>query len=147
MSSALSKSITSISCTNGRLDSYSAKRGVVSTREDGDDDGSRFDDRKCRRTLYKRDGRGRALDGLERVAIQMALTDPEASAIARAFAATSLLAVTLCESPPDGLYGFDPATEYLFAIRYRRLHILGASDYIVVSRLDGRVRFAGQAGE
>ena len=77
----------------------------------------------------------------------MALTDPEASAIAKAFAATLLLDGTLCDSPPDGLYGFDPATEYLFAIHYRRLHRLGASDYIAVSRLDGTVRFAGQAGE
>ena len=77
----------------------------------------------------------------------MALTDSEASEIAKAFAATLLLDVTLCESPPDGLYGFDPATEYLFAIHYRRLHLLGAGDYIAVSRLDGKVRLAGRAGE
>ena len=77
----------------------------------------------------------------------MALAEPEASAIAKVFAATLLLDVTLCESPPDGLYGFDPATEYLFAVGYPRLHLLGASDYIAVSRLDGTVRFAGRAGE
>ena len=77
----------------------------------------------------------------------MALTDPEASAIAKVFAATLLLDVTLCDSPPVGLYGFDPATEFLFVVGYRRLHLVGAGDYVAVSRLDGTVRFAGQAGE
>ena len=90
--------------------------------------------------------RGRVATG-DKWVIQMALTDPEALEIAKTFAATLLLDVTLCESRPDGLYGFDPATEYLFAVSYRRLHVLGAGDYIAVSRLDGTVRFAGQAGE
>ena len=79
--------------------------------------------------------------------IQMALSDAEAAVIAKAFAAETFLEVGLCESLPDGLYGFDPTTEYLFSVGYRRLTILGASDYIAVSRLDGKVRFAGQAGE
>ena len=83
----------------------------------------------------------------ERAVIQMGLNDAEAAMIAKAFAAETFLAVGLCKTPPSGLYGFDPTTEYLFWVGYRRLHRLGASDYIAVSRLDGKVRFAGQAGE
>ena len=76
----------------------------------------------------------------------MALTNPEAAAIARAFAGT-LLDVVLCDSPPSGLYEFNPTTEYLFAIRYRRLTTVGGCDYIAVSRLNGKARLAGFADE
>jgi hypothetical protein len=76
----------------------------------------------------------------------MAPTDSEASVIARAFALT-LLDVDLCEIPPDGLYGSDPTTKYLFSVRYRRLRIVGASDYTAMARPDGRVRLVERAGE
>jgi len=78
--------------------------------------------------------------------IRLALTDLEAVAIAKAFAGT-LLDVVLCESPPPGLYAFTAMTDYLFEIRNPGSHTVGASDYIAVSRVDGKVRFVGRAGE
>ena len=76
----------------------------------------------------------------------MAPTKSEAETIAKAFVAT-LLDVVQCDSPPAGLYGFNPTTEYLFSVRNLMSNMVAASDYIAVSRLDGTVRLAGRAGD
>ena len=66
------------------------------------------------------------------------MTSEEAQRIAHAYAARSL-EVYLCEN--RGLYGFDPASDYLFAVSYSfQTPGVGGGRYIAVSKKDGVVR-------
>ena len=59
------------------------------------------------------------------------------------------LKLTLHEGPdfPSGIWGFDPADQYLFTYSSGIPDCIGRSNYIIVSRSSGKVIFAGFYGE
>jgi len=52
------------------------------------------------------------------------------------------LDVRLVCDPPEGLYGFDPEQEFLFAVGGRHSQV-GGVEYLAVSKRTGAVRKAG----
>jgi len=75
-----------------------------------------------------------------------------AEAIAKVYIIESMakgLSLTLHEGPdyPTGIYGFNPADQYLFTYSSGSSTCIGRSNYIIVSRSSGRVISAGFYGE
>ena len=75
-----------------------------------------------------------------------------AEAIAKVYIMESMakgLSLKLHEGPdfPTGIYGFNPADQYLFTYSSGVPDRIGRSKYIIVSRSSGKVIFAGFYGE
>ena len=70
----------------------------------------------------------------------------EAEKLARDFLSQSI-EIIFCAQPPEGIYGFNPAEEYLFTFQLDRGLSIGSSPYVAVSRETGEVRYLGRFGE
>ena len=70
----------------------------------------------------------------------------DAEILARSFLAKSI-ELEYCAQPPQPIYNFNPAEEYLFTFQLDRGWSIGSSPYIGVSRETGAVRYLGRFGE
>ncbi len=70
----------------------------------------------------------------------------DAEILARSFLAKSI-ELEYCAQPPQPIYNFNPAEEYLFTFQLDRGWSIGSSPYLAVSRETGAVRSLGRAGE
>lgn len=57
------------------------------------------------------------------------------------------IALDYCFDPPQGLYAFDPAEEFLFTFRLFGAWAIGSSEYVAVSKTTGAVGYLGHHGE
>jgi len=70
----------------------------------------------------------------------------DAEILARSSLAESIV-LEYCDTPPQAIYGFNPAEEYLFTFQLDRGLSIGSSPYLAVSKESGEVRSLGFCGE
>jgi len=70
----------------------------------------------------------------------------DAEILARSFL-TESLELEYCAKPPQAIYGFNQAEEYLFTFQLDRGLSFGGSPYLAVSKESGEVRYLGFYGE
>jgi len=74
------------------------------------------------------------------------MNQEDAEILARSFLAESIV-LESCDTPPQAIYGFNPAEEYLFTFQLDRGSYIGGSQYLAVSKESGEVRSLGFCGE
>ncbi|NQT61651.1 MAG: hypothetical protein HQ556_01725 [Candidatus Marinimicrobia bacterium] len=60
---------------------------------------------------------------------------------------TKSIELECSDKPPQALYGFNPAKDYLFTFQLFGSSSIGSSQYLAVSRETGEVRYLGRFGE
>jgi len=70
----------------------------------------------------------------------------DAEILARSSLAESIV-LEYCATPPQAIYGFIPAEEYLFTYQPDWGWYIGGSQYLAVSKESGEVRHLGFCGE
>lgn len=75
------------------------------------------------------------------------ITKSEALDLARTLVASRIV-LRPCADPPPTLFGFDSGAEFLFSVEESGVNSrVGASEYIAVSRQNGKARSLGFHGE
>jgi len=70
----------------------------------------------------------------------------DAEQLARSFL-SKRIKIEYCTDPPQPIYGFNSAEEYLFTFQLDRGLSIGSSPYLAVSKESGEVRHLGFCGE